>query len=219
MSWASRAASCTHPSSPGGDRHQATTARMAHPTSHGRQLGEGLRQGLRLAGGDHDQQSARVPAFNVGSPTTTPGASRRWCPMRKGVSDLWRNYQVGIAANHRYLDALAVAPLKGEGVAALDALCRPRTNGGRRYARFSPLSPTDLALFRAAMAGEHAIQGFRNTDLTRRLYRRPPTDRDEAHRRCERVSTAHRQTPRTRPRRQDPHAPVATESPATASAS
>ena len=55
-------------------------------------------------------------------------------------------------------------------------------------ARFNPFSPTDLALFRAAMAGEHAIQGFRNTDLTRRLYRRPPTDRDEAHRRCERVS-------------------------------
>ena len=95
---------------------------------------------------------------------------------------------MGIAANHRYLDALAAAPLKGEGVAALDALCRPRPNRGRRYARFNPLSPTDLALFRAAMAGEHAIQGFRNTDLTRRLYRRPPADRDEAHRRCERVS-------------------------------
>ena len=113
---------------------------------------------------------------------------RRWCPMRKGVSDLWRTYQVGIAANHRYLEALAAAPLKGEGVAALDTLCRPRTHRGRRYARFSPLSPADLALFRAAMAGEHAIGGFRNADITKRLYRRPPTDRDEARRRCERVS-------------------------------
>ena len=108
--------------------------------------------------------------------------------MRKGVCDLWRNYQVGMAANHRYLDALAAAPLKGEGVAALDALCRPRTHRGRRYARFSPLNSTDLALFRAALAGEHAIRGFRNADLTARLYRRPPADRDEAHRRCERVS-------------------------------
>jgi hypothetical protein len=113
---------------------------------------------------------------------------RRWCPMRKGVSDLWRTYQVGIAANHRYLEALAAAPLKGEGVAALDALCRPRTNHGRRYARFSPLSPDDLALFRAALAGEHAIRGFRNADITNRLYQRRPADRDEAHRRCERVS-------------------------------
>ena len=66
----------------------------------------------------------------------------------------------------------------------------PATNQPRaqRYARFNPLSPADLALFRAAMAGEHAIRGFRNTDITHRLYRRPPADRDEAHRRCERVS-------------------------------
>jgi len=38
------------------------------------------------------------------------------------------------------------------------------------------------------MAGGHAMNGFRNADLTARLYRRPPHDRDEAHRRCERVS-------------------------------
>ncbi len=113
---------------------------------------------------------------------------RRWCPMRKGVSDLWRNFQVGMAANRRYPDALAAAPLKGEGVAALDDLCRPRTNHGRRYARFNPLNPADLALFRAALAGEHAIRGFRNTDITKRIYRRPARDQNEAHRRCQRVS-------------------------------
>jgi hypothetical protein len=43
-------------------------------------------------------------------------------------------------------------------------------------------------LFRAALAGEHAIRGFRNADITHRLYQRPATDRAEAHRRCERVS-------------------------------
>jgi hypothetical protein len=32
------------------------------------------------------------------------------------------------------------------------------------------------------------MNGFRNADLTSRLYRRPAYDRDEAHRRCERVS-------------------------------
>jgi hypothetical protein len=108
--------------------------------------------------------------------------------MRKGVSDLWRSFQVGIGANQRYLAALAAAPLQGKGVAALDVLCRPHTNHGRHVARFNPLNPTDLALFRAALAGEHTIVGFRNRDLTRHLYRRPAADRDEAHRRCERVS-------------------------------
>src|SRR5207249_9594736 len=59
---------------------------------------------------------------------------------------------------------------------------------GRTYARFNPITPADLALFRAVLAGQHTMNGFRNHDLTARLYSRPPTDTDEAHRRCERVS-------------------------------
>jgi hypothetical protein len=113
---------------------------------------------------------------------------RRWCPMRKGVCDLWRNFQVGIGANQRYLQAMAAAPLKGKGVAALDALCRPRTRHGRHVARFNPLNPDDLALFKAVTEGQNAIAGFRNKDIAARLYRRPSSDQDEAHRRCERVS-------------------------------
>ena len=108
--------------------------------------------------------------------------------MGKGVANAWRYYQVGIASNHRYLDALAATPLKGEGVAALDALCRSRTRNGRHYARFNPLSPADRALFRAVLAGGHAITGFRNADLMARLYPRPPANAQEAHRRCARVS-------------------------------
>jgi hypothetical protein len=65
---------------------------------------------------------------------------RRWCPMRKGVADFSRNYQVGVAA--------------------LDALCRPHTKAGRSYPRLNPLTPIDLALFRALLAGEHAINGW-----------------------------------------------------------
>ena len=73
------------------------------------------------------------------------------------------------------------------------------------------------ALFRAAMAGQHAIQGFRNTHLTRRLYRRPPTDQDEAHRRCERVSRLIVKLHGHGLVAKNPHAESATtESPATA---
>ncbi len=113
---------------------------------------------------------------------------RRWCPMNKGVANFWRYFQVGMAANRRYLDALAAAPIKGKGVAALDALCRPHTKNGRPHARFDPLRPADRALFKAVLAGEHTIVGFRNSDLVARLYRRAPTDLTEARRRCARVS-------------------------------
>ena len=71
---------------------------------------------------------------------------------------MWRNFQVGIGSNRRYLDALAAAPLKGEGVAALDALCRPRTTRGRIHARFNPLSQADISLFRAVLAGQHNVE-------------------------------------------------------------
>lgn len=48
---------------------------------------------------------------------------RRWTRMNKGVANVWWRYyyyyyRVGMASNHRYLDALAAAPLKGEGVAS-----------------------------------------------------------------------------------------------------
>jgi len=74
---------------------------------------------------------------------TLEGRQRRWCQMRKGVADTWRYFQVGAGANRRYLDALATATPHGEGIAALDALCRPRTNHGRHVARFNPITPAD----------------------------------------------------------------------------
>jgi hypothetical protein len=131
-------------------------------------------------------------------------SERRWCPMNKGVANFWRYFQVGMAANRRYLDALAAAPLKGKGVAALDALCRPHTKNGRHHARFDPLRPSDRALFRAVLAGEHTIVGFRNSDLVgpplpapaHRSHRSSPTMRSRI--------TAHRQTPRPRPGSQGP---------------
>jgi hypothetical protein len=63
---------------------------------------------------------------------------RRWTEMNKGVANMWRYYQVGMAANRRYLGAPAAAPLKGKGIAALDALCRP-PNPARTSPR--PLRP------------------------------------------------------------------------------
>ena len=81
----------------------------------------------------------------------------------EGCRQLWRYFQVGTAANRRYLDALATATPHGEGIAALDALCRPRTNHGRHLARFHPINRADLALFRAVLAGHTTSPGFATT--------------------------------------------------------
>jgi hypothetical protein len=113
---------------------------------------------------------------------------RVWRPMRKGVANLARYFEVGRAANERYLDALAAAFDNRDGAAVLDRHTRPVTNRGRRHPRLNPIGRDDLALFRAALAGEHLINGFRNRHVTERLYSRPPHDRAEALRRCQRTS-------------------------------
>jgi hypothetical protein len=90
--------------------------------------------------------------------------------MGKGASNLWRYGQVALQANSRYLDALAEAQPKGKVIAELDHLCRPGVNNGKRYARFNPVTAEDCALFKAVLAGEHALHGFRNKDLQTPLY-------------------------------------------------
>lgn len=100
-------------------------------------------------------------------------------PMRKGVSDFWRSFRVGIAAKRRYLDDLGAALLKGEGVAALDALCRPHSKAGRTSARSSrsprptwPCSTLVSGSMASTASGTvtspHASTGGRHTTPTKR---------------------------------------------------
>jgi hypothetical protein len=111
----------------------------------------------------------------------------RWRPMRKGVANLPRYLQVGGQANHRYLDALGDAQPTHGGKHALQRLCQPRVNRARRHAGFNPVARGDIAVFRAVLAGEHTITGFRNKDIAARIHPAPPADRGEAKRRCQRT--------------------------------
>ncbi len=119
---------------------------------------------------------------------TPQGRSRRWCPMGKGVANVWRYAQVSGQANDRYLDALARVQPKGKAILELDRLCRSRTQHGKRYSRFEPLTHSDCTLFQAVLAGEHAVRGFRNRDLQQRLYSSPAGSADEQRRRSAHVS-------------------------------
>ena len=111
----------------------------------------------------------------------------RWMPMAKGVANLWRYVDVGHQSNKRYLEGLSQAHLKGKAIAELDSLCHGRVTQGRQYSRFNPVSSPDCALFAAALAGEHAIQGFRNRNIRQRLYPTPAKSPEDARRRCARV--------------------------------
>lgn len=120
-------------------------------------------------------------------PTRT-GHSLRWMPMGKGVANLWRYAQVSLQSNNRYLNALAHAQPKGKAIAELDRLCHPHSQNGKHYASFNPVAAEDCELFAAALAGEHALNGFRNKDLQARLYSSPPASEVEQRQRSARVT-------------------------------
>jgi hypothetical protein len=93
-----------------------------------------------------------------------------WFPLRKGVAFFPRYRDIALAANHRYLNALVCVSDPAAAYRQIDALCEPVLRAGRRRRALSPLSPFDRNLFRAVLRGEHAINGFRNRDLVRRLF-------------------------------------------------
>jgi len=119
---------------------------------------------------------------------TPQGRKRRWQPMGKGVANLWRYAQVGRQANYRYLNALAYAQPTGKASVELEGLCHPKTNQGQRYARFNPITQADCDLFSAALAGEHALNGFRNKNLQAYLYSIPAKTRTEQRQRSAHVT-------------------------------
>jgi hypothetical protein len=112
----------------------------------------------------------------------------RWRRMGKGVKNLWRYLQIGEAANRRYLEALSQVQPTGKAVAELDRLCQSRVVDGRRHGKLNPVAAHDCHVFQAVMAGEQAISGFRNRDLTARLFPVPCKSPEEARQRCARTS-------------------------------
>ncbi|HRD88562.1 MAG TPA: hypothetical protein PK752_09955 [Accumulibacter sp.] len=108
--------------------------------------------------------------------------------MRKGVSNFWRYAEVAHGANSRLIDALANAPLQGDAIEALDRICRSQSKAGRHVAAFNPVTPENVTLFKALLAGEFHLNGFCTSHLQGKLYSDLPTNPIEAIRRTHRTS-------------------------------
>jgi hypothetical protein len=142
-------------------------------------------------------QVLRVEAV-INNPREFPVRRRRkrhgrwkqvWCPMNKGIANLYQYRNAAHAANVRYLEALSVVNDPTPAYRHVAALAQPKRQGQRSFAGFNPARRDDVQFFRAVLRGEHELKGFRNADL-RRLLELP--DRDPLDRCHARAAVGHR---------------------------
>lgn len=123
-------------------------------------------------------------------PEGRPKEAKRWLPLRRGLADFQRRADISKRANHRYLEALAATSGTVPLFEWVDKACQPVCRQGQRYRALNPWSKQDGVLLELINRGEFALNGFRNRDLCRALFK-PTTDPMERKRRmgwmCRRV--------------------------------
>jgi hypothetical protein len=96
-----------------------------------------------------------------------------WLRMRKGVADVLPRVQLCLAANNRYLDALAGLVAKKKFSSVLDPVSKGLTVGKAKFRPLRPVSRDDAALFAVIMRAEFLLHGFRNVDIRNLLFGGP----------------------------------------------
>lgn len=94
-----------------------------------------------------------------------------WHPMPKGVGNLHHYQRHAQACNARYLAALAHVDDPAPAERDLANLTEPKRQGSRNSTGFNPARNPDQQLFAAVLAGDHLPQGFRNSDIRRKVVR------------------------------------------------
>jgi len=98
----------------------------------------------------------------------------RWVDMRQGVAYLFRYRDVSLAANRRYLAALAEVDDPTDAIRTLDRITTRTPIAPRRTAKaFNPVARDEAQIFRALLDGQHMIRGFSNPDIRNKLKDSP----------------------------------------------
>jgi hypothetical protein len=98
----------------------------------------------------------------------------RWVDMRKGVAYLFRYREVSLAANSRYLQALADVDDPTDAIGTWDRITTRKQVAPNRTAKaFNPVAREEAQIFRALLDGQHMVRGFSNPDIRQKLQDSP----------------------------------------------
>jgi len=128
---------------------------------------------LRAEGTINNPSEFKVYRFKESS------GQSEWQPMRKSVKDIARRAEVSQMAVSRQLEALTFANVGEKFPTILDAVTRPVKKDNLRVRGLDPFTK-DRELLGAIIRGEYSINGFRNRNIRKQLFR--PTNKEETKR-------------------------------------
>ncbi|MBD3272803.1 hypothetical protein GF385_00430 [Candidatus Dependentiae bacterium] len=110
-------------------------------------------------------------AFKIRNPNKE--GTKKWVPMRKATSNLYRYAEVAKACNLRYLNSLTSVNRNNELDRKIEKLCNRaevkllanKNSEPRKYAGFNLLSDFTCKVFNAILHGSFKIRGFKNKEL------------------------------------------------------
>jgi hypothetical protein len=117
-----------------------------------------------------------------------PQGSKQWRVLRRGLADFHRRGQVCQRINDRYLEALAQVDDDTTLEELTQRLEQPRRWKGQRVRALHPFSADDQHWLRAVNRGEFNLNGFRNADLQKLLWKQPSACPKERRRRSAQVT-------------------------------
>lgn len=124
-------------------------------------------------------------AFKIRNPNRE--GTKKWVPMRKAISNLYRYAEVAKACNLRYLNSLNSVNRSNSLDRKIEKLCNGvevklsavKQSKPRRYSGFNLLSDFSCHVFNAILNGAYKIRGFRNKDLRFLLVEMGAVPREE----------------------------------------
>lgn len=108
--------------------------------------------------------------------------------MRRGIADIPRRVAVSLAANKRYLEALAVVDVPCPAATVLDPVSKPVIVKERKFRPLRPVTPQESAVFSVVLRGEFKINGFRNKDVRLALLPQAQNSKQELRRASAKIS-------------------------------
>lgn len=91
--------------------------------------------------------------------------SKRWKPMGKSISNLYRYAEVAKACNQRFLDAMVdIVPVKST-LEEISKICSSKKVNGKTVTGFNVWSPETVLIMETICDGRYFINGFRNKDI------------------------------------------------------